>query len=130
MIDQLRQLIQRYGSGEIDYCEFRNAFVRFMAASDQDPVVERLYNSVEGLCAGFESKHVSELGLKLRLQRLAPASVMVQQNASAFSAKDFVVFMPNIVGVRVVSAGNNAFPIPSSAANQFHDEPKLEETVD
>lgn len=64
MIDQLRSLMRRYIAGEIGYGEFRNAFVRFMGASDQDVIVEQMYNHVEGLCSAFDRGHVNEAGLK------------------------------------------------------------------
>src|SRR3990167_2763143 len=107
MVNQLRQLIQRDRAGEIGYGEFRNAFVRFMAASDQDPVVEGLYNFVEGLCAGLDHGYINELGLKCRLQQIVPCPIVARQNVGASLVSDVVVFVSNVVGVQVASASNN-----------------------
>lgn len=127
MIDQLRQLIQRYSVGDMNYGEFRSAFVRFMSASDQDPVLERLYNFIEGLCSGLDHGYVSELGLKFHLQQIVPSSAVARQNLAVSPISDFVVFVSNAVGVQVATASNNAYRISSPVANpSFSDEPQLE----
>lgn len=100
-MERLLQVVRRYVSGEIGYGNFRNQFVRFMAESDLDRVVERLYSFVESGCSAFDNGYINQNELRSRLQHAVPPPVafaLGNNTAPAASVVYNVVnYMPGVV---------------------------------
>jgi len=68
MMDQLRQLLRRFVSGEVAYREFRQEFGRFFAEGDADLAIGNICLLVESECSAYEHGIINIDGLKLGLQ--------------------------------------------------------------
>lgn len=72
MMNQLRELARRYVAGEINYAAFRQELVAvFQPASDNDALVEQLYDIFESGCSAFAHGILDEAGLKNLLSKSA-----------------------------------------------------------
>jgi hypothetical protein len=116
MIERLRQLVQRYITGEIDYANFRNNFVRFLAASDNDALVERLYDVIESACSAFDHNYLNEIALKGQLAHAAWPPSMNAPRSSENAVVDFVFSSVRFVGSPIPSFTSNSIAAASSAA--------------
>lgn len=72
-VEQLRQLVRRYISGDLDYAHFRAQFVAdFLSVRHADALVERLSNAIESFCSDLSQGYLAdELSLKSCLARAA-----------------------------------------------------------
>jgi hypothetical protein len=129
LINQLRQLVSRYVAGSIGYEPFRHEFVsRFLAASDADILVKRLYNAIESACSARDHNYIDEPGLKTALSELAKPIIVVQVG----DVFDVVLHASNVNRVASVrQAGNgleNSF-VSYAAGNSapILSEPEFEE---
>ena len=129
-VDRLIELVRRYIAGDIQHAEFRNEFVRFMAASDADPDVERLYNFIQNGCSAFDNRYINENALKSKFQQVVPLPIAAGSSHNAAAAFNVVLWMPNVAFGRIgpVAARNNGPFLfePEQQAAPF-DEPELVE---
>lgn len=67
MMDQLRQLVRRFVSGELEYRQFRREFGPFISHGDQNPALGKVCELIESECSAFEHGIINEFGFKLGL---------------------------------------------------------------
>lgn len=113
--------------GDIDYASFRNEFVRFMAASDNDALGERLYNLIESGCSAFAHNYVEERGLKAYLVRRALSHHQQVSNIDRVEHFDMVLNLANIVEIVAFASTASANPFaPLGSANISSEEPTFQ----
>lgn len=134
MINQLRELVQRYVAGVIDYRAFRQQLAPlFVAGSDSgDANIEHLLNSIESRCAALDHALILESRLKFVLGTFSSQAPQfnVPQNVSA--TVSVVMTVPHVVGiVQARAATSPAAPLPSFGRNSSAPlaEPELEEAT-
>src|SRR5574337_2076949 len=67
MMNELRQLVRRFVSGELDYREFRREFGPFFSQSDAHVSISKVCELIESECSAFEHGIINQDGLKLAL---------------------------------------------------------------
>src|SRR5437879_1131760 len=67
MMDQLRQLVRNFASGQIEYRQFRRELAPFISQGDQDPVLGKVCEFIESECSAFEHGILNDYGLRLGL---------------------------------------------------------------
>jgi len=73
-VRDLRELVNRYLLGAVDYAAFRNGFLRFIAVEHQDQSLNKLAEAIEGLCSDYAMGFLQEPGLRESLASLLPTA--------------------------------------------------------
>ena len=70
IINDLRQLVSRYLSGDLGYEDFRDHFVAEYLSVRHEDYVDRLVNAIESECADFSEVHGDEDLVRSKLSDL------------------------------------------------------------
>lgn len=111
---ELRQLVMRFVDREIDFPEFRRAFVeRFLTTADSDPDNWKAIAEVESACADFSEGLLVDQDLRNCL-RSKTASPLIIGDAQFYA---------------VASSGTSSTTLPGSAVGSFGQSQISRETV-
>lgn len=81
-MSELRELITSYVNGEIDYVDFRRAFVvKFSSARNADKFLDGLADTVASECDDLSTGRVDETELKMNLANLLRNKFYLQPTA-------------------------------------------------
>jgi len=132
---ELRQLVGRYVRGEIDYREFRRAFVAgFLSIRNADPDVESAANAIESECADLSEKVIdSEEHLRARLNSIVEGEGLEGDLATVIVRLSEFRILPasppqGALGMQVSASGTFSWRLPDNTAS-FPDSVSLELTA-
>lgn len=101
-MNELRQLVRRFLSGELNYKQFRREFGPFFSRSDADPLISKVCELIESECSAFEHGIIDAMGLKVGLSIKVAWSGAPSRNANnpvqriqINTQQAFLVIQPN-----------------------------------
>lgn len=109
---ELRKLVERYVSGEVQFPEFRRAFVMdFLAVASQEPATWSVVLRIESECDDFAQGIITESQLKSNI------SVKKDSSSSAFLCR--AIQQPFVPPTIVTGSSTDLVPVSGRAAGQL-----------